>query len=400
MNILLISDKKAEATSGGVERAVGNLARYFQQLGNVCFQAYYNAQDYDSCETVFRKQFVIQGDLRLLKSFIVEEKIDIVISNLMNKDHIRVLMPALNSFKTGTPNTKYCFYYHSYPGHELRCLPPLFLLKRFCFLKGHRIKSLAAFAKSMAIMAFPNIIRSYLLKKYVRISDNESNLIVLSESYKQDFASLVRASQIPSQWRSISNALSFPSVTASAGGREKTVLIVARLEEDAKRLTKALKIWGRLASAYDVSDWQLVIVGDGIDRPIYERMVAKRKIPNVVFEGRQNSLPYFMKSSIFMMTSAYEGFPMSILETMQCGCVPVAFDTFSAIRDLIEDGTNGYIVENNHIDDYVERLHFLMQNEDVRVQMAENGMRSVQRYSVDNIMKQWYDLFEKLRTEN
>ena len=239
-----------------------------------------------------------------------------------------------------------------------------------------------------------------MLKKYVRISDNESNLIVLSESYKQDFASLVRASQIPSQWRSISNALSFPSVTASAGGREKTVLIVARLEEDAKRLTKALKIWGRLASAYDVSDWQLVIVGDGIDRPIYERMVAKRKIPNVVFEGRQNSLPYFMKSSIFMMTSAYEGFPMSILETMQCGCVPVAFDTFSAIRDLIEDGTNGYIVENNHIDDYVERLHFLMQNEDVRMQMAENGMRSVQRYSVDNIMKQWYDLFEKLIIEN
>lgn len=397
MNILFISDKKAEATSGGVERAVGNLARYFQQRGNACFQAYYSAQDDDYSDAVFRKQFVIQGDLYLLKSFIIEEEIDIVISNLMNKDNIRTLMPALNSFKTETPNTKYCFYYHSYPGNELRCLPPLFLLKRFCHLKGHRIKSLASFAKSVAIMAFPNTIRSYLRKKYVRISDNESNLIVLSESYKQDFASIIQVHQIPPQWCSISNALSFPSFTASVGGRGKTVLIVARLEEDAKRLTKALKIWERLVSTYDVSDWQLVIVGDGIDRPIYERMVVKRKIPNVVFEGRQNSLPYFMKSSIFMMTSAYEGFPMSILETMQCGCVPVAFDTFSSIRDLIEDGANGYIVGNNHIDDYVERLYFLMQNEDVRMQMAENGMRSAQRYGVENIMKQWCDLFERLR---
>ena len=400
MNILFISDRKAEATSGGVERAVGNLARYFQQRGNACFQAYYNAQDDDSCETVFRKQFVIQGDLRLLKSFIVEEKIDIVISNLMNKDHIRVLMPALNSFKTETPNTKYCFYYHSYPGNELRCLPPQFLLKRFCHLKGHRINSLTAFVKSMAIIVFPNIIRSHLRNKYLRISDNESNLIVLSESYKQDFASLIQVPQIPPQWHSISNALSFPSVTTSVRAREKTVLIVARLEEDAKRLTKALKIWERLTSAYDVSEWKLVIVGDGIDRPIYERIVAKREIPGVFFEGRQNSLPYYIKSSIFMMTSAYEGFPMSILETLQCGCVPIAFDTFSAIRDLIEDGTNGYIVENDHFDDYVEKLHFLMKNEDVRAQMAENGMQSVQRYSVDNIMKQWYDLFEKLRTEN
>lgn len=99
-----------------------------------------------------------------------------------------------------------------------------------------------------------------------------------------------------------------------------------------------------------------------------------------------------------MMTSAYEGFPMSILETMQCGCVPIAFDTFSAIRDLIEDGKSGYIVENDHFDDFAEKMYFLMQNEDVRAQMAENGMQLVQRYSVDNIMKQWCDLFKKLRT--
>lgn len=398
MNILFISDNKAEATSGGVERAVGNLARYFQQLGNVCFQAYFNAQNHDSCDTAFRKQFVIQKDYSLLKTFILGEAIDIVISNLMNKNNIKVLMPVLSSFKIDTINTKYCFYYHSFPGNELRCLPPSFLLKRFWCLRGNRISSLVCLIKSMAIIAFPSILKSYLCKKYSRISDNERNLIVLSNSYKQDFATLVRLQQIPLQWHSVSNALSFPSdIAPEIREKEKIVLIVARLEEDAKRLTKALSVWEKLCSKYDISDWKLVIVGDGIDRPIYERIVVKHKIPNVFFEGRQNSLPYYMKSSIFMMTSAYEGFPMTLLETMQCGCVPIAYDTFSAIRDLIDDGKDGYIVKNDHIEDFLEKLYLLMQNESLRVQMAENGMRSIQRYSVVNIMKQWNDLFDTLK---
>lgn len=98
-----------------------------------------------------------------------------------------------------------------------------------------------------------------------------------------------------------------------------------------------------------------------------------------------------------MMTSAYEGFPMTLLETMQCGCVPIAYDTFSAIRDLIDDGKDGYIVKNDHIEDFLEKLYLLMQNESLRVQMAENGMRSIQRYSVVNIMKQWNDLFDTLK---
>lgn len=401
MNILFVSDNKAEATSGGVERAVGNLARYFQQSGDVCFQAYVNAQNHDSCDPVFRKQFVIQKNLSLLKAFITEEAIDIVISNLMNKNNIKVLMPALNSFKIDTINTKYCFYYHSFPGNELRCLPPSFLARRFWHLKGYRMNSLVSLIKSVAITAFPNMIKSYLRKKYSRISDNESNLIVLSNSYKQDFATLVHVQPIPPQWCSISNALSFPSDTApEIRKKEKNVLIVARLEEDAKRLTKALDIWKQLTSTYDISGWKLVIVGDGIDRPIYERIAAKRKIPGVVFEGRQNSLPYYLRSSVFMMTSAFEGFPMTILETMQCGCVPIAFDTFSAIRDLIDDGVDGYVVENDCVEEYVRKLYDLMQNENLRMQMAENGMRSVQRFSVDNIMKQWYDLFDKMKTDN
>lgn len=398
MNILFVSDNKAEATSGGVERAVGNLARYFQQSGDVCFQAYFNAQNKDSCDTAFRKQFVIGKDLSLLKAFISDEKIDVVISNLMNKNNIKTLMPALNGFKIDTVNTKYCFYYHSFPGNELRCLPPSFLVKRFWCLKGQRINSLVSLIKSVAITAFPDIVKSYLRRKYSRISDNESNLIVLSNSYRQDFATLVHIQPIPSQWCSISNALSFPSNPApEIQKKEKIVLIVARLEEDAKRLTRALDIWDQLTATYDISGWKLVVVGDGIDRPIYEKIVEKRKIPNVFFEGRQNSLPYYVKSSVFMMTSAFEGFPMTILETMQCGCVPIAFDTFSAIRDLIDDGVDGYVVENDCVDEYVRKLHNLMQNEDLRVRMAENGMRSVQRFSVDNIMKQWYDLFEKLR---
>ena len=98
-----------------------------------------------------------------------------------------------------------------------------------------------------------------------------------------------------------------------------------------------------------------------------------------------------------MMTSAYEGFPMTILETMQCGCPPIAFDTFSAINDVIDNGKNGIIVENGNKKRYVEQLYQLMKDETLRNRMAVYGMQSIQQFSIENVTRIWYNYFDKLK---
>ena len=402
MNILFISDNRAESTSGGVARAISNLALHFQQSGNVCYHVYFGLPNDIQSSLFFCKELILQDNTNVydaVKTFILEESIDIVISNLMVKRHIKICMPVLNRIKSETIGTRYCFYYHSFPGNEMRCLPPSFLLKRLMYTQGRRIDVILSVCKSMLISFFPILVRKYLKRKYVRVTDNENNLILLSESYKREFAKVIQMKHVPSQWHCIPNAVSFSTGTdLDIGKKERIALIVARLDEDAKRLTIALKIWDMLFSKYcDIAEWRLVIVGDGIDRPIYERMVAQMKIPNVTFTGRQDSLSYYQKASVFLMTSAYEGFPMTLLESMQCGCPPIAFDTFSAINDLIEDGENGFVIESENKEKYVEKLHLLMQDNFLRETMALNGMKSVQRYSVENVTKMWYAYFEKLK---
>lgn len=56
-----------------------------------------------------------------------------------------------------------------------------------------------------------------------------------------------------------------------------------------------------------------------------------------------------------MMTSIWEGLPMTLIEAMHYGCVPIAFDSFAALYDLIDNGNNGFIIPNNDIDCFVKK---------------------------------------------
>lgn len=96
------------------------------------------------------------------------------------------------------------------------------------------------------------------------------------------------------------------------------------------------------------------------------------------------------------MTSRSEGFPMVLLEAMACGLPCVAYDCPSGPRAIIEDGKNGFLVENGNIDSFVEKLEQLIEDENLRIQMGKNANESVRKYDVETIMQQWKSLFESL----
>ena len=87
---------------------------------------------------------------------------------------------------------------------------------------------------------------------------------------------------------------------------------------------------------------------------------------------------------------------MTLMEAIPCGCVPIAFDSYSAVHDIIQSSRNGYIVPNNDIDEYVRVLQELMNNDTLRGELAENAQKDVMRFSRENIAKQWKTLLENL----
>lgn len=171
------------------------------------------------------------------------------------------------------------------------------------------------------------------------------------------------------------------------------MLIVARFDELYKRISKALAIWKSLEQ-YGYNGWKLIIIGYGEDEPTYRKMINDLDIQEIEIIGKVSPEKYYKESSIFLMTSVLEGWPMTIQEAMQFGCIPLAFDTFSAIHEIIQDGENGYIIKDNDNTSYIQKLMDLMNAPEQRIKMAENAIESRRKYSADKIARYWLHIIE------
>jgi glycosyltransferase involved in cell wall biosynthesis len=87
---------------------------------------------------------------------------------------------------------------------------------------------------------------------------------------------------------------------------------------------------------------------------------------------------------------------MTLVKTQSFGNVPVAMDSFASIRDIIDDEQNGFIAQNDDLNALAEKICLLMDNAELRERMARNGMESVKKFSVENIVNKWEELFKNL----
>ena len=96
------------------------------------------------------------------------------------------------------------------------------------------------------------------------------------------------------------------------------------------------------------------------------------------------------------MTSGWEGLPMALLEAQQYGCVPIAYESFSALPDIIENGKTGFRIPAFNEQDFIEKLTYLMTHEGERERMAENCIQHANKFQVSDIVNRWLSIFSDL----
>jgi len=143
--------------------------------------------------------------------------------------------------------------------------------------------------------------------------------------------------------------------------------------------------------------WTLRIYGDGARNELQQIIDKYQLNQNCILEHTvSNIADQYCASSIFVLSSRYEGFGMVITEAMACGVPPVSFACPCGPRDIIKDGEDGLLVENGNIEQLAEKICYLIENEEIRKEMGRKARINVERFKMENIAKQWDELFRKL----
>jgi len=180
--------------------------------------------------------------------------------------------------------------------------------------------------------------------------------------------------------------------------KQKEIIYLGRIDYNQKRVYRVIDTWARLEKKFP--DWKLTIVGDGVERKNVEKQVADYDLKHVSFEGFQQPKPYYERASILLLTSEYEGFPLVLAECMSFGVIPVVYDSYSAVRDIIDDGKDGVVIpyekDGYDADKAAGMLAQIMQNDSLRDVMAHAAIEKSKAYSLERIYQEWMRTFGKL----
>lgn len=178
---------------------------------------------------------------------------------------------------------------------------------------------------------------------------------------------------------------------------EKRVIAVGRLDYQ-KGFDRLIKAWKMVQRSGRFNDWKLDIFGQGEWKDMLNSMINDYGIAGTasIYAPTKQIGDEYAKSSMLVMSSNYEGFPMVMIEAMACGLPVVSFDFKCGPKDIIDDGKNGIIVHDGDIEGLANAMMKLMDNLTLRRTMSENAKKVVDTYSEENVMKQWLDLFASL----
>jgi glycosyltransferase involved in cell wall biosynthesis len=175
--------------------------------------------------------------------------------------------------------------------------------------------------------------------------------------------------------------------------KNKKVITIARNSYE-KGLDRLLLIWKEIGEKYQ--DWTLDIYTDDVDS--LEKEALKLEIESGInyLHFVKNIQKKYLKSSIYVMTSRTEGFPMVLLEAMASGLPCIAYDCPIGPRAILTNAENGFLIPDHNIEMYVEKLSFLIENEEVRLKFGLDAKETSKQYSVKKIMWQWKEFLESL----
>lgn len=181
------------------------------------------------------------------------------------------------------------------------------------------------------------------------------------------------------------------------GFEEGEVLIVsvARLspQKDPATLLQAFSL-----AACEDTRLRLLLVGDGPLRSRLEEMAGHLDLADRVrFLGIRTDVPEILAASdVFVLSSHYEGNPLSVMEAMAAG-KPVVATAVGGVPELVEDGVSGILVPPGDMESLATALKVLAADVDLRQHLGQAALsRAQERFDVSTMVRGYEALYEQV----
>ena len=142
----------------------------------------------------------------------------------------------------------------------------------------------------------------------------------------------------------------------------------------------------------------LVIVGDGPERKLLRRIARRVGVEeNVIFKSWvDNPIPYYKSADLFLSTSFYEGYGMSLIEAILSGC-PIMTTKVGIVGEILSSN-NAFLVEMNHRKDLARNIINVQQHPELLESCSKKAYQDYldkTPYTRNEYLKGFKEMWEK-----
>lgn len=188
----------------------------------------------------------------------------------------------------------------------------------------------------------------------------------------------------------------YPNDISCYSERSNRIICVGRLTRQ-KGFDYLIKAWALIANRYP--GWKIDIFGSGDLEDFLIQMINNYNLKESITINKptSNIFEEYDRSSIYVLSSRYEGFGLVLLEAMSFGIPCISFNCPHGPSDIITNGEEGILVPVGDINKLAESIEWMITHKEERERMSQNSREKVKYYLAENIMPQWVELFNKIK---
>ncbi|PFK38387.1 UDP-glucose--polyglycerol phosphate glucosyltransferase [Bacillus cereus] len=238
---------------------------------------------------------------------------------------------------------------------------------------------------------YPERLKKSIMDSYPKLD----YLITLTDDDTEDYRKLFEGTSV--QIRKITNSV--PPLNGELSNLDEKVIMAAGRLAPQKGFDLLIESFRKVVAKHP--DWKVKIFGFGREKNNLQDLIHRYGLyNNVILMGPTKNIDVELsKSSIYALSSRFEGFGMVIVEAMQCGVPVVSFDCPKGPAEIIKNNQDGLLIEDGNVDAFADGLIELIEDREKRKRFAKLGLKNVKRYEIRNIGRLWEDLIREFEVK-